>query len=240
MSTIPLQTDTQLAGNSLAPLLKGTASAGSTGLFTVRTPDALRTVSLLEGQVVFAGSNDREERLNSILVRRDLVSLADLSRAVEVMLRDGRRLGEILIAHGDLDAEGVAKALRMQIAEIVCRLLTLRSAEISFREQPVADHSEVGFRTSINALIRASFFQVRDVHHVLDEVGGPNAVVAPTAAFTVELAATGLRPEHQDLLPLLSEPREVLAVCAASALPDFDVIRMIWVLLTVGALSRLA
>jgi hypothetical protein len=144
------------------------------------------------------------------------------------------------MAHGDLDEKGVARALRAQVTEIVCRLLTLRSAEISFREQPVADHQEVGFRTPINALIRASFFQVRDVHHVLDEVGGPNAVVAPTAEFTAELATSGLRPEHQDLVPLLSEPREILAICAASDLPDFDVIRMIWALLTVGALSRLA
>lgn len=240
MSTTPLQSGTQMAGNSLAPLLKATAREGSTGFFTVRTPEALRTVSLLEGQVVFAGSNDREERLNSILVRRNLVGLADLSRAVEIMLRDGRRLGEILIAQEHLDGAGVARALRVQIAEIVCRLLTLRSAEISFREQAVPDHGEVGFRTSINALIRASFFQVRDVHHVLDEVGGPNAVVTPTAEFSTELAATGLRLEHQELVPLLSEPREILAICAATDLPDFDVIRMVWVLLTVGALSRLA
>ena len=240
MSTIPMQTETQLAGNSLAPLLKTTSRERRTGFFTIRTAEALRTISMLEGQVVFAGSNDREERLNSILVRRGLVGLADLSRAVEVMLRDGSRLGEVLIAHGDMDAPGVAKALRVQVTEIVCRLLTLRSAEIGFREQAVSDHGEVGFRTEINALIRASFFQVRDVHHVLDEVGGPNAVVAPTAAFTAELASTGLRPEQQELIPLLTEPREVLAICAACELPDFDVIRMIWVLLTVGALSRLA
>jgi hypothetical protein len=240
MSTMPLQTGTQLAASSLAPLLKTTAREGRTGFFTIRTAEALRTISMLDGQVVFAGSNDREERLNSILVRRGMVGLADMSRAVEVMLRDGSRLGEVLIAQGDMDAAGVAKALRVQITEIVCRLLTLRSAEIGFREQAVADHSEVGFRTEINALIRASFFQVRDVHHVLDEVGGPNAVVAPTATFAAELASTGLRPEQQELVPLLTEPREVLAICAACDLPDFDVIRMIWVLLTVGALSRLA
>jgi hypothetical protein len=240
MSTIPIQTGSQLAGNSLAPLLKTTSREGRTGFFTIRTAEALRTISMLEGQVVFAGSNDREERLNSILVRRGLVGLEDLSRAVEVMLRDGTRLGEVLIAQGDMDAAGVAKALRVQVTEIVCRLLTLRSAEIGFREQAVSDHSEVGFRTPINALIRASFFQVRDVHHVLDEVGGPNAVVAPTDAFTDELASSGLRPEQRELVPLLTEPREILAICAACDLPDFDVIRMIWVLLTVGALSRLA
>jgi hypothetical protein len=64
--------------------------------------------------------------------------------------------------------------------------------------------------------------------------------VAPTATFAAELASTGLRPEQQELVPMLTEPREVLAICAACDLQDFDVIRMIWVLLTVGALSRLA
>jgi hypothetical protein len=240
MSTSPLQTGVQLTGNSFAPLLKATSAESRTGFFTVRTPEALRTISLLDGKVVFAGSNDREERLNSILVRRHLVGLAGVTRAVEVMLRDGCRLGEVLVAHGDLDEEGVSRALRIQITEIVCRLLTLRSADISFREQAVADHGEIGFRTSINALIRASFFQVRDVHHVLDEIGGPSAVIAPTADFSAELTSTGMRPEHQELITLLSEPREVLAICAASDIPDFDVIRLIWVLLTVGALSRLA
>ena len=70
--------------------------------------------------------------------------------------------------------------------------------------------------------------------------GGPNAVVTPTAEFNAELASTGMRPEHRELIPLLSEPREILAICAGSELADFDVIRMVWVLLTVGALSRLA
>ncbi len=240
MSTMPHQAGFPLTGHSFAPLLKAAAGEKRTGLFTVRTPKALRTVSLLHGRIVFAGSNDREERLNSVLLRRNLVSLGDLSSAVETMLRENRRLGEILVAQGALDEKGMVQALRTQVTEIVCRLLTLRAAEIGFREQPVPDYSDVSYGTPINALIRASLLQVRDVHHVMDEIGGPSATVAPTALFAAEIASAGLRPEHAALVPYLDEPREIVQVCGNSELPDFDICRLLWVLLTVGALSRLA
>ena len=239
MSTMPQQTEFPLAGHSLAPLLKAAAREKRTGLFTVRTPEAMRMVSLLHGQIVFAGSNDREERLNSVLLRRNLISLEDLTSAVEIMLRKNHRLGEVLVEQGTLEEKNIARALRMQVTEIVCRLLTLRVAEIGFREQAVPDYSDVSYRTPINALVRASFFQVRDVHHVMDEIGGPSATVAPTAQFATEIASAGLRPEHTALIPYLDEPREILQVCASSGLPDFDICRLLWVLLTVGALSRL-
>lgn len=240
MSTTPQQIGSPLMGHSLAPLLKAAAGEQRTGLFTVRTPEAMRTISLLHGKIVFAGSNDREERLNSVLLRRNLVSLEHLTGAVEIMLRENRRLGDVLMEQGAMDEKDIARALRMQVTEIVCRLLTLRAAEIGFRAQPVPDHRDVAYRTPINALIRASFFQVRDVHHVMDEIGGPSATVTPTALFTTEIASAGLRPEHVGLIPYLDEPREILQVCGHSDLPDFDTCRLIWVLLTVGALSRLA
>jgi hypothetical protein len=74
----------------------------------------------------------------------------------------------------------------------------------------------------------------------MDEIGGPSATVAPTARFATEIASAGLRPEQAALTPFLEEPREVVQVCASSDLPDFDICRLLWVLLTVGALSRLA
>jgi len=240
MSTMPQQAGIPLTGHSLAPLLKTAAGEECTGFFTIRTHEAIRTVSLLHGRIVFAGSNDREERLNSVLLRRNLVSLEDLTSAVEIMLRQNRRLGEVLVSRGTLDEKGLVRALRTQVTEIVCRLLTLRAAEIGFRTQPVPDHSDVAYRTPVNALIRASLFQVRDVHHVMDEIGGPTATVAPTALFATEIASSGLRPEHAALIPYLDEPREVVQVCSNSDLPDFDVCRLLWVLLTIGALSRLA
>ncbi len=237
---MPQEFGAHLTGYSLAPHLRATALEGRTGVFSINTSEALRTISVLEGRIVFAGSNDREERLNSVLLRRSLVDLTDLTRAVHAMLQDNRRLGEVLVEQDILSAEEVARALRIQITEIVCRLLTLRSAAITFRHQPVPPQDDIAFRTPLNALIRASFFQVRDVHHIMDEVGGPASVVAPTAAFAAEAARCGLDPRHQELLAMLSEPQELMQLCRNSEVPDFDVCRLVWVLLTVGALSRLA
>lgn len=240
MTAMPQDLGSQLAGYSLAPQLKLAAVEQRTGLFSVRTGSTLRNITILHGRIVFAGSNDREERLNSILLRRGLVSLEDLTGAVSLMLKENRRLGEVLVEQGSLDRQAVTRALRVQMTEIICRLLSLRSAELSFRAQAVPDHADVGYHTPLNALIRASFFQVRDVHHVMDEIGGPSAVVAPTAAFSAETATCGLTPEQQNVVSMLTEPHEIVQICRVSDAADFDICRLVWVLLTVGALYRLA
>ena len=229
----------ELNGRAAATVFKALTSAGATGLLTLHGRDqGARSAALVDGRPVFALSSVREDRLSATLLRQDLLSLPALASATEQMLAQRRRLGEVLVSEGHLEAVTLESALRLQVRDILLRMLRDHQATWSFQEKamPVP---ELELRLPINALIRESFQQVRDAHRILDEVGGLSAVYSPADGFLEETSTAGLSPAETALLPTLMQPTGIEPLCASSDLPDLDVCRLVWVLLTIGALNRI-
>jgi len=220
-------------------VFKSLTSAGTTGLLTLHGPDqGARSAALVDGKPVFAFSSVREDRLSATLLRQDLISLPELARATEQMLAQRRRLGEVLISDGHLETVTLEAALRIQVRDILLSMLSEHRGTWSFQEKAL-EAPEVELRLPINALIRESFQQVRDAHRILDEVGGMSAVYAPADGLLEETSTAGLSPAEAALLPALMQPTGIELLCAASELPDLDICRLVWVLLTIDALNRI-
>ena len=229
----------ELGGRPGARIFKSLTDSGATGLLTLHDRDqGTRSAALVDGRPVFAFSNVREDRLSATLLRQDLISLTTLARATEQMLSQRRRLGEVLVREGHLEAVTLEAALRIQARDIFLRMLSAPHGSWSFQEKalPVP---EVELRLPINALIRESFQLVRDTHRVLDEIGGVSAIYSPADGLLEETSTAGLQPAEAALLPALMQPTGIEPLCAASELPDLEVCRLVWVLLTIQALDRI-
>ena len=154
------------------------------------------------------------------------------------MLRQDRRLGDILMDEGLLEPPVLMGALRSQIREIICTALTARSDRCVFRDRDIPEHSDVGFTTPVNALIREALFRATGFHRILDQIGPPSTAYSLTECAEEEIRTTGLTPPQVDLLPLFERHATIQQVCDASSLSDLDTCRLVWVLQTVGILAR--
>jgi hypothetical protein len=228
-----------LRGESLALFFKRLCARSRTGVLTLREGGTARAVVLDQGRPVFATSSDREERLNGHLLRLGLVSLADLVMAIDRMLKENRRLGEILIETGLLEEARLKDALAVQVREIICRMLPAADGQFGFHAAAPMGHHAIGFNLQPNALIRESLLRVEGFHRVLDEIGGLTAIFQRTPLWEEEVAAAGLTAPQAEVLSLLDEPSTLLQVCSRSRLTDHATSRLIWVGLAIGALARL-
>ena len=238
MPTDDTEIKNELGGRCVAPIFKSLSTAGHTGIFTVQSGPRVQKVLLRGGQPVFAASNDREVRLNGVLIRLGFVTLPDLVRAIERMPKEDRRLGEILVLEGLLDRDRVAEALRIQLHEILYRVLVHQQGQYAFHERSVPQE-DIGFTPSVNSLIREALFRITTFHRIMDEIGGLSAVYAKTERFDEEVASTGFSSFQRDILPLFEKGMSLEQLCLDATYDDFDVCRFVWVLLSIGALSRL-
>ncbi|MFQ5669100.1 MAG: DUF4388 domain-containing protein [Acidobacteriota bacterium] len=230
--------DEDLDGRILAPIFKSLCAAGHSGVLEVRSNGLVLDAILVDGQPVFARSNDREDRLGAVIMRRNALTLPEMVTAVERMLKEKRRLGEILVRDGFLDARGLTEALRCQILEIFCRMLILRQGHVRFRAQAPMDHDRLLVHAP-NELIHQAFFRVRAFYTVLDDIGGLTATYRPTDRFFEELTTVKLPSDQNALIPHLEHPINLHRLCDKAPISGFDVCRLVWVLLVIGALSRL-
>ncbi len=107
-------------------------------------PEALRrkTVCFKEGQVTFASSSDRADRLGPVLWRAGLVGADDVSRCAR-LVQAGRPLGQVLVEEGLLDPGQLYGAMATQVREIVLGAFLDDDGEFVFVEGRVDDRNAV-------------------------------------------------------------------------------------------------
>ena len=98
-------------------------------------PEGLRrkTVSFKEGQVTFASSSERADRLAPVLWRSGLVPADELSRCGR-LVQAGRPLGQVLVEEGLLDPGQLYGAMGLQVREIVLGAFLEDDGEFVFVE----------------------------------------------------------------------------------------------------------
>ena len=131
------------------------------------------------GHIVNAHTNVREERLGEMLVRRGLLSEADLARATEVVVRDGRRLGEVLGDMGLIDASGLEDAVALHVHEMLTRVFAWPDGTYSFEEEREGEPGgELTLKLSMGELILESVQAIRDPDVVRYALGDMDRVLA--------------------------------------------------------------
>jgi hypothetical protein len=92
----------------------------------------------------------------------------------------------------------------------------------------------------VNALIREALFRVQGFHRVMDETGGTSAVYVLADNWRDEVATADLSRDQAASLAYFKDPCSLDQICdRATSLQDFDACRLVWVLLTIGALKRI-
>lgn len=106
-------------------------AAGKSGLLHFTDEDHAKSVWLHRGEVVFAASNQRIDRLGHSLVRSGVLSLEQL-REAERGYRRGERFGKTLVERGLLTPRELWAGLQRQVEEIVRSLFSYASGLVYF------------------------------------------------------------------------------------------------------------
>ncbi|NIM61967.1 MAG: hypothetical protein GTO30_10015, partial [Acidobacteria bacterium] len=78
-------------------------------------------VYIREGHIVFAASNQPDDRLGELLLRQGRITLAQLEQSVERM-HGGKRIGSVLVEDGALPSEQLVDGVLLQVKRIVLDL----------------------------------------------------------------------------------------------------------------------
>ncbi len=107
-----------------------------------------RTVSFRDGQVVFATSTERYERLGAVLVHLGLITPDQLTHAVG-LVTPSRRIGQVLTAEGMISEANLYNAMTFLVREVVLNLFEMMEGSFLFLESqpPLSDVVKLPERT---------------------------------------------------------------------------------------------
>ncbi len=151
-----------------------------TGALVLSRETERRTVHFYVGNIANAETNVREDRMGEMLVRKGLLSGADLMRATGLIHRDRKRLGEVLMEMGLLDREGLREVVAFHADVVLSRVFAWTEGQYEFREDfgRELDAAELTLPYSTGDLILRASRSVQDPDVVRYRLGDLERLVA--------------------------------------------------------------
>jgi eukaryotic-like serine/threonine-protein kinase len=229
-----------LERRQLPRILFEIAAAGDCGMLEARCGTRWKRIFFDGGVAVFAASNDETELLGNYVRTMGGVSAPQLDELVSVAFREGRRLGDVLVA---ADLMNPAEMLRLLVHQLEARVLDLgawTAGELGFTRgvrpglsapKPLGNPAQLPCR-----LVRSSYCdeEVAAFLSPLDEA--PISISVPATNLDGELT-----PAEALVLGVLTSPRSLESLLDAlgtnGATRSEPVLRTVFLGLSAGVLE---
>ncbi|HEU4384975.1 MAG TPA: DUF4388 domain-containing protein [Anaeromyxobacteraceae bacterium] len=200
------------------------------------TPEGLRrkTIFFRDGQVVFASSSDRADRLGAVLWRYGQIPRQELDRCGR-MVRPGRPLGQVLVDEGILTSGQLYAAMSLQVKEIALAAFVEPEGEFTFVEGSYDERNAVRLPERTRDLLLEGMKRIEALELAAGEVPDRDALVRPTGKVGRELDFKAER-----LLEACDGTRTVRQVIDESQLGVFEGVQALAGLVRQGLLDRMA
>ena len=183
---------------SLADVLQLVHAAGKSGFLYFEQGDCSKCVFLHAGEVVFASSNQRIDRLGESLVRRGVLSVED-HRDAQSDFAPPIQFGSFLVERGLLSPRELWNGVKHQVEEIVRSLFSFSAGRVFFWEGEVRPDNVVRLALPSGRLIEDGLShrddlliflaQLEDSRVRLEAVAGAEAHLEGTEAAIVRALA---------------------------------------------------
>jgi len=186
---------------------------GVPGVLEVEYEGVTKRVYLLDGDIIFATSTDRDESLGAYLVRAEEITEEDLKRSTDELANTpGARHGEILVRMGLLDKSKLGSAVRKQVQAIVWSLFNWSKGEVSFKVGRSKDDEVFKIKIPTARAIIAGCRRISDPKVITARMGGRSSVLK-RLPLPPHLEKLRLEPDERELLELVDGKRTLYDLC---------------------------
>jgi hypothetical protein len=213
----------------LADVLGLVHGAGKSGFLYFSHADHAKAVYLHRGEVVFASSNLKVDRLGECLLRAGVVTLAQL-REAERLHHPPARFGLVFVERGVLTPRELWHGVKYQVEEIVRSLFAYTQGTVYFWEGEVQPDNVVRLSLPTRRLVAEGVQRRDELLRFLALLEDPRVTLEPVAGADSNLAST-----ERDVFEALTDAPGFAPLCRRVGLDPLSAARTIQLLRLVGA-----
>ncbi|MCI0571610.1 MAG: DUF4388 domain-containing protein [Myxococcaceae bacterium] len=216
-----------LGGFPLSDLIAFLSQSRWTGTIRVSAPAGERSVTLKEGEVRAATSDDAADRIGEVMVRLGYVDRARL----EEVLREQppSKVGRALVERGVLQAHELFRCVTHQVSEIFHAIMLAREGAFVLVDQPHEERTGHAVQLSTQSLLMDSIRKIDELAHFRKRIPHGRMLVR-----AVRSADERLEEDERLVLQLADGGRTVLELGTAARLGEFDATKAVFRLVSDG------
>jgi hypothetical protein len=220
-----------LSSMPLADILLLLNNTQKTGSLRCSRPDAAKTLEWDAGEIVFARSSMKEDRLDAYLIERGLITAEQSWRAARAPGEE--RLGAVMVRMGMITPETLCKAVQGQIAEIVYSLFHWKEGHFEFWERKLPQE-KIPLDASVLNLILEGVRRLDEWTRVREMINNEGVILTPVKEVDEKLAVAELSALEQSALDLVDGRRTVGQIAEQVGAESLEVWQALHALLSAG------
>lgn len=224
MSEVVLQG--RVAVFRLPEVLTFLSTSRKSGTLTLKNEGREAYLFFDDGALVYAGSNQEQFRLGSILLRKKKISREQRDRIDGLMQSDGGRFGQVAVQQGLLTDAALRDFLKVQVSEIVYDLFVWDDGSFSFIQETVLPSHAVTISVDLGNLIMEGARRIDEWEQCLKLLPDKSAVFRVVAAPRDEKIT--LSVDEWKILFLINGQRTLEELCSDSEDDPFQVYRLVY------------
>jgi len=213
-----------------------------TGLLHVTHGEQARvSFRSVNGEIVSGSSSEERGRLGEGMVRRGLLTRAELDRALAVVQTQGRRLAPVLRELELVDTPALEHALALHIRELLVTALLWEHAWLLFEDQelPDAPAEDLTLRCSTAELILELVRRIPGSETVRQSLGNLDRPLAAVPDPPFRLERVSVNPADRYVLSRADGKLSARLLIETATMPADQVERSVLGLMLTGALRLL-
>jgi hypothetical protein len=232
-----------LAETDLAQLLCSLHASGWTGCLRLVRSDGEKQLFLEAGTLVLATSTFAHDQLGDLLYREGKLTREQLAKTREIAppATHGRKIAALFVEQGLLKPKELFSVLRHQVEEIFYSCFAWDDGVYRLELVPAPMDDRLRLSTAPWALILEGIRRKYGLERLLERVGPPETVLAPTTSMPRALGECGLTLAERRACELcdgersLAEIQRALAGLPSGELSETGLWALAWALLATGA-----
>lgn len=219
-----------LAAFRLPEVLTFLSTTRKGGTLTLANDDRESYLFFDEGQLIYAGSNQEQFRLGTILLRKKRISREQRDRIDELMQRDGGRFGQLAVQEGVITDAQLKDFLKVQVSEIVYDCFVWNGGSFAFREENALPSHAVTISVDLANLIMEGARRIEEWEQCVRLLPDNSAVYRVVANPRDEKIT--LTADEWKILFLINGVRTLEELCHDAEDDPFQVYRVVYGLLS--------
>lgn len=228
---------------SLSDVFRLIAAGEKTGTLHIKRPGAEGEVCFLAGRVFFATSNWNRESLGARLVKSGIVTAKQLKQALGLQKiqrkeKQQRRLGQILIDEGYIDAKVLEGFIQEQIHDTLFDLFRWEEGEYDFAVDEVPEAEDIGISVSVENIIMEGARRLELWNRIRKKIPSLSTRFRMADAPAEKSVEIHLKPREWMLLCFMHGDKTVEELVEATGYNDFEVSKILYGMYAAGLIER--
>jgi hypothetical protein len=224
---------------SLPELLRSICKNKESAVLTFITTEFQKSIFINDGQIVFAASNNVDDRLGESLLRYGKITLRNVLDAVD-LVHPGRRLGGILCEQEAINAEELVEGVRRQVLDIITSLFQITAGRYELVLRKVETQEMILLNMTTEDIIFTGIKSSQAWSRISRGISPLMGRWGSSSEAAKVLLNLNLSAEESHIFSLCERGQfSTEDICAMSYVSNFETCRILWGFLMIGLVELL-